>query len=95
MEGLETNVAGDLLRLDHVDELFVDLHALVGGEELSAGGALDVLHLEVHTLDVGVQPVLVHKLPGAGLARVGILLKMAMKILRRHLRSIKILMVVK
>ena len=76
MEGLETNVAGDLLRLDHVDELFVDLHALVGGEELPAGGALDVLHLEVHTLDVGVQPVLVHKLPRAGLAGVGILLKM-------------------
>ena len=76
MEGLETNVAGDLLRLDHVDELFVDLHALVGGEELSAGGALDVLHLEVHALDVGVQPVLVHKLPRAGLAGVGILLKM-------------------
>ena len=79
MKGLEANVAGDLLRLDHVDELFVDLHALVGGEELPAGGALDVLHLEVHALDVGVQPVLVHKLPRAGLAGVGILLEMAIK----------------
>ena len=79
MEGLQADVAGNLLRLDNVDELFVDLHALVGGKELPAGRALNVLHLEVHALHMGVQPVLVDELSRAGLARVRILLKMARK----------------
>ena len=52
----------------------MDLHSLVGGKELPTGRALYVLHLEVHALHMGVQPVLVNELSRAGVARVGILL---------------------
>lgn len=74
MEGFATNVARNFFRLNYVDELFVDLHSLVGGKELPTGRALYVLHLEVHALHMGVQPVLVNELSRAGVARVGILL---------------------
>ena len=77
MEEFQTNVARNFFRLNDVDKFFVDLHSLVGGKELPAGRALYVLHLEVHALHMGVQPVLVNELSRASLAGVGILLKMA------------------
>ena len=55
----------------------MDLHSLVGGKELPTGRALYVLHLEVHALHMGVQPVLVDELSRACLAGVGLLLKIA------------------
>ena len=56
-----TNVTGNLVVLNDMNESFVYSHSVLGGKKLATISALDVLDLDMRHLDVIVQAVAIDK----------------------------------